>query len=74
MKTLLIAELTIKSYLQFISLKKLFSQNTIYSSFQFSLKKLVPLKMYIFKKNSIKKRFIPTKPIYELVPLSHMLG
>ena len=29
MKTLLIAKLTIKSYLQFISLKKLFSQNTI---------------------------------------------
>ena len=35
METLLITKLTIKSYLQFISLKKLFSQNTIYNSFDF---------------------------------------
>ena len=37
METLLITKLTIKSYLQFISLKKLFSQNTIYNSFRFWL-------------------------------------
>ena len=41
MKTLLIAELTIKSYLQFISLKKLFSQDTIYNSFRIKKKKTV---------------------------------
>ena len=62
METLLITKLTIKSYLQFISLKKLFSLNAIYNSFQlnkdtsFSLKKFFPLKIYIYlKKNSIKK-------------------
>ena len=33
METLLITKLTIKSYLQIIWLKKLYSQNTIYNNF-----------------------------------------
>ena len=33
METLLITKLTIKSYLQIISLKKLYSQNNIYNNF-----------------------------------------
>ena len=36
---LLITKLTIKSYLQLISLKKLFSQNTYYLHYSFRLKK-----------------------------------
>ena len=61
---LLITKLTIKSYLQLISLKKLFSQSTIYIiSFRLkkrhliSIEKFIPLKIYhiiIWKKNSIK--------------------
>ena len=62
---LLITKLTIKSYLQLISLKKLFSQNTYYLHYSFRLKKrhlisiekFIPLKIYhiiIWKKNSIK--------------------
>ena len=39
METLLITKLTIKSYLQYISLKKLFSQNTIYNSFRLKKKR-----------------------------------
>ena len=39
METSLITKLTIKSYLQYISLKKLFSQNTIYNSFRLKKKR-----------------------------------
>ena len=67
METLLITKLTTKSYLQFISLKKLYSQNTIYNSFRLkkkkrhliSIEKIIPLKIYIFEKNnSIKKNMV----------------
>ena len=37
----MITKLTIKSYLQFISLEKLFSQNTIYNSFRLKKKHLI---------------------------------
>ena len=52
---LLITKLTIKSYLQLISLKKLFSQSTIYNSFRF---KTIPLNIYIY---SNKKKNIQLK-------------
>ena len=39
----IITKLTIKSYLQFISLKKLFSQNTIYNSFRLKKKHLISI-------------------------------
>ena len=43
METLLITKLTIKSHLQYISLKKLFSQNTIYNSFRLKKKDLIAI-------------------------------
>ena len=68
---LLITKLNIKCYLQLISLKKLFSQSTIYMT-PFDLKKkrhLISIEKihsiknisYIGGKNSIKKLFISTK-------------
>ena len=68
----MITKLNIKSYLQLISLKKLFSQSNIYM-IPFDLKKqerhLISIEKihaikntaYIGKKNSIKKLFISTK-------------
>ena len=68
---LLITKLTIKSYLQLIHLKKLFSQSTIYIipfdwkkiRHLISIEKIHSIKIYhIFeKKNSGKKRFISSK-------------
>ena len=46
----MITKLTIKSYLQFISLKKLFSQNTIYNSFRLKKTHLISIeKIYSIK-------------------------
>ena len=82
MEILLIIKLIIKSHLQFILIKKLFSQSTIYNSFRLrkrlliSIEKIHSIKhIYIFeKKILLKKRFISTILIYELTPLSHTLG
>ena len=49
----IITKLTIKSYLQFISLKKLFSQNTIYNSFRLKKKHLISIE----KIHSIKNMY-----------------
>ena len=49
----MIIKLTIKCYLQFISLKKLFSQNTIYNSFGLKKKHLI----FIEKIHSIKNMY-----------------
>ena len=78
MEALLPIKLTIKSYVQFISLKKLFSQSTIYNSFrlkkktQFRLKKIIPSKIHIFENR--KKIQLKNGSFYELTPLSHTLG
>ena len=66
---LLRTKLTKKSNLQLISLKKLFSQSTIYiipfdlkKKHLFWIKKFILLKIYhTFEKNSIKKGLISTK-------------
>ena len=57
MEILLIIKLIIKSYLQFILLKKLFSQSTIYNSFR-SRKRLL---ISIEKIHSIKNIYIRKK-------------
>ena len=59
----LITNLTIKSYLQLISLKKLFSQSNVYNSFRLkkerhliSIEKIHSIKnIYIRKKNNVNK-------------------
>ena len=52
-KNLLMTKLTIKSYLQFISLKKIFSQNTIYNSFRLKKNHLISIE----KIHSIKNMY-----------------
>ena len=87
-KTSLIRKLTIKYYLQFISPRKHYlhyvqlKQYLLFLSIKkkkghsISVVKIHSIKniLYIRKKNSIKKRFISTKLIYELTPLTHTLG
>ena len=62
MEILLIINLIIKSYLQFILPKKLFSQSTIYNFFRLRKRLLISIEknnaiknVYIRRKNSIKK-------------------
>ena len=48
MEILLIIKLIIKSYLQFILLKKLFSQSTIYNPFRLSKRLLISIEKNSF--------------------------
>ena len=55
---LLITKLTIKSYLKLISLKKLFSQSTIYNSFRLKKRHLISIeKIHSIKNIRIRKKY-----------------
>ena len=56
---LLITKLTIKSYLKLISLKKLFSQSTIYNSFRLKKRRLISIeKIHSIKNIRIRKKLL----------------